>query len=81
MIWFSMRSVHTVRAWRGFASRLRSDEAAASSLPDDFMSEFSVITKPWPNTALEPTADSAFSFTGSVGFGTPQFGGGSAFGR
>jgi hypothetical protein len=36
---------------------------------------------PWPNTALEPTADSAFSLAGSVGFAERWFGGGSAFGR
>jgi len=35
----------------------------------------------WPNTALEPTADSAFSLAGSVGLATRQFGGGSAFVR
>jgi len=35
----------------------------------------------WPNTALEPTADSAFSLAGGVGFTTRQFGGGSAFVR
>ena len=34
-----------------------------------------------PNTALEPTADSAVSLAGSAGFATRQFGGGSAFGR
>jgi len=34
-----------------------------------------------PNTALEPTADSAFSLAGSAGLVTRQFGGGSAFGR
>jgi hypothetical protein len=32
----------------------------------------------WPNTALEPTADSAFSLAGSHRFATRQFGGGSA---
>ncbi len=39
-----------------------------------------LLTEP-PNTALEPTADGAFSLAGSVGFATRQFGGGSAFGR
>jgi hypothetical protein len=34
-----------------------------------------------PNTALEPTADSAFSLAGSVGLAMRQFGGGSAFVR
>jgi hypothetical protein len=34
-----------------------------------------------PNTALEPTADSAFRLAGSAGFATRQFGGGSAFVR
>jgi hypothetical protein len=34
-----------------------------------------------PNKALEPTADPRFGFSGSVGFATRQFGGGSAFGR
>jgi len=32
----------------------------------------------WPNTALEPTADSALS---SASRSTPRVGGGSAFGR
>ena len=40
-----------------------------------------IMTKMQPNTALEPTAGSAFSLAGSVGFATRQFGGGSAFGR
>ena len=34
-----------------------------------------------PNTALEPTADSAFSLARSVGFAMRRFGGGSAFVR
>jgi hypothetical protein len=34
-----------------------------------------------PNTALEPTADSALSLRKSVGFAMRQFGGGSAFVR
>ena len=34
-----------------------------------------------PNTALEPTADSASGLSGSVGLAVRQFGGGSAFGR
>lgn len=34
-----------------------------------------------PNTALEPTADSASGLSRSVGFATRQFGGGSAFVR
>jgi len=34
-----------------------------------------------PNTALEPTADSASGLPKSVRFATRQFGGGSAFGR
>jgi hypothetical protein len=34
-----------------------------------------------PNTALEPTADGAFSLAGSHGFAERQFGGGSAFVR
>jgi hypothetical protein len=34
-----------------------------------------------PNTALEPTADSASGLSGSVGFAASQFGGGSAFVR
>jgi hypothetical protein len=34
-----------------------------------------------PNTALEPTADPRLGLSGSVGFATSQFGGGSAFVR
>ena len=34
-----------------------------------------------PNTALEPTADSASGLSGSAGLAMGQFGGGSAFGR
>jgi len=34
-----------------------------------------------PNTALEPTADSAFCLAGTVGSAMRQFGGGSAFVR
>jgi hypothetical protein len=37
--------------------------------------------RPWPNTALEPTADPRLSLSGSVGFAERQFGGGSAFVR
>ena len=39
------------------------------------------MTMPWPNTALEPTADPRFRLAGSVGFAMRQFGGGSAFVR
>ena len=39
------------------------------------------MTTVTPNTALEPTADSAFSFTRGAGFAMRQFGGGSAFVR
>ena len=35
----------------------------------------------WPNTALEPTADPRFGLSGSAGFATLKFGGGSAFDR
>ena len=41
----------------------------------------SIIPRAQPNTALEPTAEIAFSLAGSHRFATPQFGGGSAFGR
>lgn len=42
---------------------------------------FTAAIAAYLNTALEPTADSAFSLSRSAGFATRQFGGGSAFGR